>query len=404
MPHLPICTVNRIARISTTSASNSFEALGNATDKGVNSLVYDLALDTTNNYLYLGGISPPPMPHPPILPSTALPASAPPLLPNSFEALGNATTKGVDNTVFALALDTTNNYLYLGGDFTTAYASPSNLTVNRITRISTTSASNSFEALGNSATKGVNSTVNALALDTINYNLYLGGSFATAGDYLSRFLAIYGPSVTANVGINSSISAVSDSSGNVYLTYTKTSDNDLYMKRFNVTTGVWGSEVAVHTGTVDSVSLSLDTFNSNKLYAIYQDTNHIYAREAASPYTSWSTAEAITTIGTNRYPIAGFYTSGSGEYFVMWTEGTESPYDVMFYLNGGAPAEPTQTPTPTSTPTPTQTPTPTLTPTPTATLTPTPTKTPTPSPTPGGVVQKVILKDGVRLEGGVKFR
>jgi hypothetical protein len=38
--------------------------------------------------------------------------------------------------------------------FITAYASPSDLTVNRIARISTTSASNTFEALGNGATKG----------------------------------------------------------------------------------------------------------------------------------------------------------------------------------------------------------------------------------------------------------
>jgi hypothetical protein len=137
-------------------------------------------VDTTNSYLYIGGAFTSAYASPSNITVNNITRISTTSASNSFEALGNATTKGVSAAVSDLALDSTNNYLYLTGYFTTAYASPSNLTVNRITRISTTSASNSFEALGNATTKGVDNTVFALALDTTNNYLYLGGMFTTA--------------------------------------------------------------------------------------------------------------------------------------------------------------------------------------------------------------------------------
>jgi hypothetical protein len=125
---------------------NFFNFLGGY--KGLNNNVYALALDTSNNYLYLGGAFTTAYASPSNLTVNYVVRISTISAENSFEALGNATTKGLDGQVNALAIDTSNNYLYLGGAFTTAYASPSNLTVNRIARISTTSATNTFEALG----------------------------------------------------------------------------------------------------------------------------------------------------------------------------------------------------------------------------------------------------------------
>jgi hypothetical protein len=78
----------------------------------------------------------------------------------------------IDNYVNALAIDTGRNKLYVGGRFGTINSGAT--TVNYVAQVDVTTGT--WRGLGTS-TKGVNGDVNALAFDSANNRLYVGGVF-----------------------------------------------------------------------------------------------------------------------------------------------------------------------------------------------------------------------------------
>ena len=330
--------VNYIVRFNPTTAA--YEPLGDGTTKGVSGAVNALAV--SGSYVYVGGSF-----------ITAY-HSGTNLSDNyitryntgtgAFEDVGDGITKGVNSQVNALAVS--GSYVYVGGSFTTAYHSGGyDLSDNYITKYNT--GTGAFEDVGDGTSKGVGNQVNTLAAS--GSYVYVGGYFNTAGDYTSNQFAIYSPVVTPNVISSAKISAASDSSGNVHLLYTKT-NNNLYYNEMN-SSGTWGTEVLLHTGTVASDSISVNT-TTGDLYATYIDNNVIYSRKGVSPYASanWDTEAKLLNAGTNTNLTSGFATN-TNTYFSLYTSGSSSPYNVNFLLISGTnllsvnstdPATPTQ--------------------------------------------------------------
>ena len=318
-------TVNHIARIDITTSGNSFEALGNASTKGVNNTVNTLAV--SEDYLYLGGVFTSAFASPSNITVNRIARVDISSSGNSFEALGNHTTKGfTSGAVNALAVS--GSYLYIGGTFTIANATPSNITVNRTARIDTTSSGNSFEALGNGTTKGVNNTVFALSFS--GDQLYIGGNFTSAGDYSTNRLTVYKPSVTSNTQSDSKNSSISDLSGNIYLSYTKSLNNDLYLKRMDYTDSAWGEEILIYEGDVTDQNIYFDQEN-DKLTVFFIDNTELYYIQGNIPYeqADWdSTAKLLDTSLVNNLSVGQ---STLWDYpYVVYTKGVETPYNIKF--------------------------------------------------------------------------
>ena len=88
--------------------------------------------------------------------------------------------------VYALAFDSSGN-LYVGGSFTTAGSTP----VNYIAKWNP--SSNTWSSLNNGVSVGVSATANALAFDSSD-NLYVGGGFSNAGSTPVSNIAKWNPS------------------------------------------------------------------------------------------------------------------------------------------------------------------------------------------------------------------
>jgi uncharacterized delta-60 repeat protein len=136
----------------------------------------------------------------------------------TWTSLGTGTANGVGSTVNALAVDGSGN-VYVGGSFTTAGGNPAS-------RVAKWNGS-TWSSLGTGAADGVGSTVSALAVQ--GTNVYVGGSFTTAGGSLANRVARWDGSAwqtlgtgttatdgTAN-GVGGGVNALAvDGSGNVY--------------------------------------------------------------------------------------------------------------------------------------------------------------------------------------------
>ena len=149
---------------------NSWNILGsNSTNNGVDSIVYALAMNGTNN-LFVGG--------------SFTSVNGPSISAydiaswdgNSWNILGSSTINGVDGTVYALAMNGTNQ-LFVGGYFT--LANGYSISANYIASWN----GSSWSILGTNLTNnGVNGTsspaVRALAMNGTS-NLFVGGSFTS---------------------------------------------------------------------------------------------------------------------------------------------------------------------------------------------------------------------------------
>ena len=122
--------------------------------------------------------------------------------------------------VNALTFDSSGN-LYVGGGFSSAGST----TVNNIAKWSP--SSNTWSALNNGVTVGVSAVVNAVAFDSSSGNLYVGGSFLSAGSTTVNYIAKWSPSTNTwsslnsvlSVGVSAMVNAVAfdSSSGNLYV-------------------------------------------------------------------------------------------------------------------------------------------------------------------------------------------
>jgi hypothetical protein len=163
-------TVNHIARFDT--QSETWSAMGTGGGVGVGGVAGAAvnALAVSGSSVYAGGSF-----------SRVNEGASSPLttnnvarydtLTNAWSALGTSPNVGVGGQVHALAIS--GDWLYAGGQFTTAGGN----TANRIARFNL--ASPAWSSLGTGTNNGVNSTVFAIAAS--GDNVFVGGNFSSAG-------------------------------------------------------------------------------------------------------------------------------------------------------------------------------------------------------------------------------
>ena len=175
--------------------NNVWRQFGSGSTNGTNALVNALELDSSNNQLYVGGSFTTVQDTTNTVALSAKYVARWDISNNIWRQLGSGSTNGTNNAVNALALDSSNSQLYVGGTFTTVQdiSNTVALSTNRVARwdIST----NVWRQLGNTTYNGTNSTINALALDSSNLQLYVGGAFTTASDTVNsktrQYIASY---------------------------------------------------------------------------------------------------------------------------------------------------------------------------------------------------------------------
>jgi hypothetical protein len=101
----------------------------------------------------------------------------------SWSALSGPSGTGINNNIWALAVDSQDNF-YAGGGFSTA----GGVTVNRVAKWD----GGSWSALIGSSGTGMSSYVYALAVDSQD-NLYAGGNFIAAGGVTVNRIAKWDP-------------------------------------------------------------------------------------------------------------------------------------------------------------------------------------------------------------------
>ena len=142
--------------------------------------------------------------------------------------------KGTNGAVFASAIDSVNNFIYVAGEFTRVYdaTNTTGLTVNNIARWSITN--NVWQALGNASYNGTNDRICALALDSVNNKLYAGGAFSRTYDnvnttgLITNYIAAWdiSNSTWSILGTNNSYNGTSD---DVYALELDSVNNILYV-------------------------------------------------------------------------------------------------------------------------------------------------------------------------------
>ena len=266
-------SVNRVAMWNGTS----WVALGNSTFKGVNlssdpinSIVNTVILDNSRN-LYVGGY----------FDQAGLPIEA------NNVAKWNGTDwnrlsvsdSGVNNRVYALAFDNSNN-LYAGGFFTTAGGNPA----SRIARWNGTS----WSALGT----GIG-TLGVYALLVNTNNLFVGGYFETAGGITVNNIAKW--DINTNTW-----SALSTGSNNIIFDLAVDESNNLYACGVFTTIGdISANYIAKWNGSSWS-SLPLQV--NNVVQSIKYKNGKLYASGAFTQAGSLSVSNfALWDINTNTW-------------------------------------------------------------------------------------------------------
>jgi hypothetical protein len=208
------------------------------------------------------------------------------------------------------------------------------------------SATNALPASGDtiypiSSTSNSNSNVFGNIVPTLSQNMY---SVFTVGTALSGCVWVNGSTAWQNTatatcanganvdsiatlasGVSDNMSAVTDSSGNVHLTYIDSSGHTDYQE---YTSSAWQSVVTLDSNSGNSyTSITYDTSNGS-VYALWIRSGTVYYNQAFSPYTSgsWSTATTWKT-GTNLTSLSSNY-SGPDKIFAEWTSDSGEPYTV----------------------------------------------------------------------------
>ena len=179
------------------------------------------------------------------------------LTSGTWEPLGSGAQNGVNAGVTTIAIDSAGR-VYVGGYFTQA----GGVSANRVASFDP--ATNTWSALGTGAQNGVNSFVNALAIDGSG-KVYVGGEFTQAGGVSANYVARFDPLTNtwsslgtgAQNGVNGSVySLVVDVSGRVYVGggFTQAGGIISYrVARFDPLTNLWsvlgsGSQNGVNGG------------------------------------------------------------------------------------------------------------------------------------------------------------
>ncbi|MGD9153760.1 MAG: hypothetical protein PVG30_08965, partial [Gammaproteobacteria bacterium] len=238
---------------------------------------------------------------------------------SSWSALASGAQTGIDNFVLALTNDSSGN-LYAGGNFTTAGGMP----VNYIAKWN----GSAWSALTSGSQTGVENTVSALTNDTSG-NLYVGGSFTTAGGMTVNYIAKWDGTAWSALASGSQtgvdiyyVRALNYSSGDLYAGGDFTTAGGMtvnYIAKWNGY--AWG---ALESGGQTGVSGGL-----GYVYAIINDSSgNVYAggrfidaggitvnRIAKWDGSAWSALASGGATGTN-YHVYALTIDNSGNLFV----------------------------------------------------------------------------------------
>ncbi|MDD2656076.1 MAG: fibronectin type III domain-containing protein [Patescibacteria group bacterium] len=167
---------------------------------GVNGYVYAMILDNNNN-LYVGGAF-----------TTAGGNTANRIAMwdgTNWNNIGDGAENGLDNDVNAVSLGANGN-LYVGGTFLHA----GSIVANRIAMWDGTN----WNSIGENAQNGLNNVVNAVSLDT-DGNLYVGGTFTTAGGSTANRIAMWNGTNWTNLstGMNQMVNSILVNGSDVYV-------------------------------------------------------------------------------------------------------------------------------------------------------------------------------------------
>ena len=188
---------------------NSWNILGtNSTNNGIGSIVYSLVMNGTNQLFVGGSFSS-------VDGGSILANKISSWNGNSWNILGtNSTHNGVDNIVYSLAMNGTNN-LFVGGEFSSVDGG--SILANNIA-----SWNGSFwNFLGtNSTSNGVDTIVYTIAMNGTN-QLFVGGSFTRAGGSLI------------------SAKNIASWDGNSWYSFGSGSDNDIHALAINSTNSIF---------------------------------------------------------------------------------------------------------------------------------------------------------------------
>jgi hypothetical protein len=179
-------SANRIAiwKPSTTKWS----LMGDLGQNGTNGEIFAYVYDSCKNVMYVGGNFTTVYDSSNIFGLSANCIAKWNIATSLWSRLTDSSWNGVDASCNALAMDTSNQILYAGGNFTTVYDSTNTNTLTNTQRIAAWNVNTStWSRLGSTTatTNGLTSTsarCNAMVYDSSNSRLYVGGNFTTLGD------------------------------------------------------------------------------------------------------------------------------------------------------------------------------------------------------------------------------
>jgi len=179
-------STNRIAIWK--SSTLMWSGMGGIGENGTNGQIFAYVYDSCKNVMYAGGSFTTVYDSSNINGLSANRIAKWDIATSLWSRLTDSSWNGVDASCNALAMDTSNQILYVGGNFTTVYDSSNTNTLTNTQRVASWNVNTStWSRLGSSTatTNGLTSTgayCNAMVYDSSNSRLYVGGNFTTVGD------------------------------------------------------------------------------------------------------------------------------------------------------------------------------------------------------------------------------
>ena len=312
----------------TPTPTGSWNALVSGTFNGVNSFVR--VIQQSNSEVYVGGsftIADVPAGYVAKWNDTT----------STWSYLGTTASfnsNGTDAAVYAIAIKQSNGNVYVGGDFSVANNGVVSTSASRIAMWNGTT----WSSLGT----GVDDRVYAIAINQLNGNVYAGGNFINAGGNPANYVAMWNGTTWSSVGTPSAITGqvyaiAINQTGNVYVggAFLSAGANPAYrVAMWNGTTSTWtalGSGAS--NGTNGNVYAIAVNSSNGKVYVggNFVNAGGIVVNNVAMwDGTSWSAlgsgvGAAVNSLSVNSsngkvYVGGNFVTAGGNPayYVAMW--------------------------------------------------------------------------------------